>query len=147
MFEIIRQTINSIGNVIENKHICFIDCEEDFLIKKVAPLLHTIAQCETNYHVIIKSDKQIAYKIKHVIAFDDVSYEEYFKNVLNKANEQLSRTINNHNMIIKHQNMCKGIRKNEGLIPEVKPYEYIGLFSNFDKEKDTKKLNDGLLIL
>ena len=147
MFEIIRQIINSIGNVIENKHICFIDCEEDFLMKKVAPLLHTIAQCETNYHVIIKSDKQIAYKIKHVIAFDDVSYEEYFKHVLNKANERLSKTIKNHNMIIKHQNMCKAIHKHEGLIPEVKPYEYIGLFSNFDKEKDTKKLNDGLLIL
>ena len=147
MFEIIRQTINSIGNIIENKHICFIDCEEDFLMKEIAPLLHTIAQCETNYHVIIKSDKQIAYKIKHIIALNNVSYEEYFEDVLNKANEQLSKTIKNHNMIIKHQNMCKGIHKHECLIPEVKPYEYIGLFSNFDKEKDTKKLNDGLLIL
>lgn len=147
MFEIIRQTINSIGNVIENKHICFIDCEEDFLMKEIAPFLYTISECETSYQILIKSDKTIAYKVKRIIAFDNTSYEKYFENILNKANEKLSNAIKQHNIAIKRQNARNGITKHEGLIPEVKAYEYIGLFSNFDKEKDTKKLNDGLLIL
>lgn len=147
MFEIIRQTINSIGNVIESKHICFIDCEEDFLMKEIAPFLYTISECETSYQILIKSDKKIAYKVKRIITFDNMSYEKYFENILNEANEKLSNAIKQHNAIIKRQNARNGITKHEDLIPEVKAYQYIKLFSSFNKEQNVIKLNDGLLIL
>lgn len=147
MFEIIKNTINSIGNIIESKHICFIDCEEDFLMKEIAPFLYTISECETSYQILIKSDKKIAYKVKRIIAFDNTSYEQCFENILNKANEKLSNAIKQHNVAIKRQNARNGITKHEGLIPEVKAYQYIKLFSSFRKDQNIIKVNDGLLIL